>query len=164
MPWPIGWDIFVKVPAPNWNFSDYEPVPYSIRIFFFLPLAKQENVLITFSRYNGDFNGKGDQKNSDGSIDTHFLGYGWDLQCSGILICQCTLWNQSETMRTSKQPSGTSKRATCFNVMGKTQVVLDVPHVRVPYRTNQRQWRLQRNPYGRSWRLLGCPHGLWLVP
>ena len=43
---------------------------------------------------------------------THFFhGYGRDSSCSGLLTCQGNLWNQSETMRTSKDPSGISKMA-----------------------------------------------------
>ena len=40
-----------------------------------------------------------------------FQGYGKDFQCSGILLCQGTLENRSETMRNSKEPQGTSKTA-----------------------------------------------------
>ena len=63
-------------------------------------------------------------------------------------------------MRTSKEPSGSSKRTKnsqigdfqrrqqswfiFFKVMGETQVFLDFSHARVPYGTNQRQWRLPR--------------------
>ena len=43
---------------------------------------------------------------------THFFhGYGRDSSCSGLLTCQGNLWNQSEIMRTSKDPSGISKMA-----------------------------------------------------
>ena len=45
----------------------------------------------------------------DSSLDALFKGYGRDSSCSGLLTCQGTLWNQSETMRTSKKPSGMSK-------------------------------------------------------
>ena len=38
-------------------------------------------------------------------------GYGRDLQCSGTLTCQGTLENQSETIRTPKEPSGMAKKA-----------------------------------------------------
>ena len=40
---------------------------------------------------------------------THFFqGYGRESSCSEPIICQGTLWNQSETMKTSKAPSGAS--------------------------------------------------------
>ena len=43
---------------------------------------------------------------------THlFHGYGSESSCSGLLTCQGSPWNQSETMRTSKDPSGISKKA-----------------------------------------------------
>ena len=100
-------------------------------------------------------------KTSKGVLTYLYKGYGIDLQCSGILACQGTLWNQSETMRTSREAPETSKRAkqrqmgdfqrrqqswhTFVKVIGDTQVVLDFSHVRVPYGTTQRQWRLQRS-------------------
>ena len=37
-----------------------------------------------------------------------FQGYGRDSSCDGLLTRHGTLWNQSENMRTSKEPSGTS--------------------------------------------------------
>ena len=46
------------------------------------------------------------------AVLTHFFkGYGRDSSCSLLIKCQGTLWNQSETMKTSKEPSGKSKRA-----------------------------------------------------
>ena len=43
---------------------------------------------------------------------THFFhGYGRASSCSRLIACQGNLWNQSETMRTSKDPSGISKMA-----------------------------------------------------
>ena len=44
---------------------------------------------------------------------THFFlyGYGRDSSGSGLLTCQGNLYNYSETMRTSKDPSGISKMA-----------------------------------------------------
>ena len=37
-------------------------------------------------------------------------GNGRSLGCSGITTCQGNLWNQKETMKTSRELSGTSKR------------------------------------------------------
>ena len=46
------------------------------------------------------------------TVLTHFFqGYGRNSSCSGLLTCQGSLWNQSETMRTFQDPSGTSKSA-----------------------------------------------------
>ena len=46
-----------------------------------------------------------------GSLDTHFAGYGRDSSFSGLLTCQGILLNQSDTIRTSNELSGTSKMA-----------------------------------------------------
>ena len=40
-----------------------------------------------------------------------FQGYQRDPSCSGLLACQGTWWNQKKTMKTSKEPSGTSKKS-----------------------------------------------------
>ena len=46
----------------------------------------------------------------DGSLVHIFHGYERESSCSGLLTCKGTLWNQSEAMRTSKEPSRTSQR------------------------------------------------------
>ena len=46
------------------------------------------------------------------AVLTHFiLGYWRDSTCSGLLTCPGSLFNQSETMKASKEVSGTSKTA-----------------------------------------------------
>ena len=46
------------------------------------------------------------------AVMAHFFhGYGRDSSCSELFTCQGNLWNQLETMRTSKDPSGISKMA-----------------------------------------------------
>ena len=51
-----------------------------------------------------------------------FKGYGRYSRWSGFLTCQGTIWNQSETMRTSKDLSGTSKRAK-ISQMAKKRLI-----------------------------------------
>ena len=42
------------------------------------------------------------------AVLTQYLkGYVTESSFSGLLTCQGTLWNQTETMKTSKKPSGT---------------------------------------------------------
>ena len=53
-------------------------------------------------------NGKKGVFKGDGNLDALFKGYGRDSSCSGLLTCKGTLWNQSETMNTSKKSSGKS--------------------------------------------------------
>ena len=50
-------------------------------------------------------------KENSSLVALYFHGYGRVSNCSEVLTYQATLWNQSEIMRTSKEPPGTSKRA-----------------------------------------------------
>ena len=95
------------------------------------------------------------------AVWTHFFqGYGRDSSCSGLITCQGTLRNQSETTRTFQDPSGTSKRAQNSQVVDfqrrqqsrcifsrlweRLKLFWTFAHVRVPYGTIKRHWRYQR--------------------
>ena len=54
----------------------------------------------------------------DGSLDKLFSRL-FDSGCSGFFICQATLWNQSETLKTSKELSGISVTAKKMAKMSK---------------------------------------------
>ena len=72
------------------------------------------------------------------------------LRCYGLLTCQGTLWNQSETMGTLKRLAGMSKTAkkgkhllfqgdgTFVKVMQEIYGVIDFSHLRVHYETDRR--------------------------
>ena len=112
------------------------------------------------SRDNEDFKGavrnikKGQTKKrwffKETAVLTHFFhGYGRGSDCYGFFTCQDSLWNQSETMRTLKEPSGTSKRAkTAKRVILKGDVCLD---------THFQGYWIGSNCYG----LLTCLGTLW---
>ena len=85
------------------------------------------------------------------AVLTHFFqGYGRDSSCSGLLTCQGTLWNQSETMKTFQDPSGTSKRT-------KNSQIVD-------FQRRWQSWYIFFQGYGRDsschW-LLTCQGTLW---